>query len=928
MSYDLTNDSEQVPGPPLPGISQALLNRIRRWAMVCIVLAVVGVWAWWMIGVYADWLWFGQLGYSAVFIRIMFIKTVLFAFGALLAALIISFNLYTALRLSIGPTTRALPSDFVRLLLLILRLYIILTMLIASLALGSVAAERWDVALLLLNRELFGVSDPQFGRDVTFYLVNLEIMRFIQSWFLALFITVIISSLALYAGIYALRGVRFVVTPRMLRHMAPLGATLMVIIAVGHVASIYGLTLSESGVVTGATYTDVNARIPVFWFLAGIALLAAVGFGVSVYFAGLRLMVGAFSLWLLMFLLAGILYPILFQRFLVDPDQYAREEPFIQRNLEATRAAYGLNDIEETTYSAAESLTLAVAQEHRTTLDSIRLWDAAPLQDAYNQLQFMELYYNFLNMDSDRYVVDGRLQQVLIGARELDPTNLPTDAQNWVNQRLQYTHGYGVAMTPAAGFTPGEGRPEFFIQDIPIQGKLPVSRPEVYYGESPINFAIVNSGMSEVNPSSDFESYDGKGGVGLHSLVRRVVYAIEFRDINILLSDQVEPTSRIQYRRQVRERVKAIAPFLKLDHDPYPALDDNGKLWWIQDAYTVTDHYPYATPSGDGFNYIRNSVKAVVDAYNGDVALYVVDPEEPLLKMYRRAFPDLFREMAAMPPDLLRHIRYPVTLFSVQAQLYLRYHVTDPQVFFNQAEQWDIPLETRFGKPGVRVTPSYLLMRLPGVEREEFVLLMPFSPAGQKKNLVGWLAARNDPPHYGQLKSFHLPDDRQIDGPSQVEARIQNDQQFSQLFTLWDGPSSKVIRGKLLAIPIADTIVYVEPLYLQSVGLAFPELKKVILADNTNLVMADSMAEALARLLGAEYNPAETAGTVGTVNKEAATGATTTTAAGAEPLIQEPSIQWEQLEQIEATVNELGQALEDLEKSLENLRRTLGGDSP
>ena len=927
MSYDLTNDSEQVPGPPLPGISQALLNRIRRWAMVFVVLAVVGVWTWWMIGVYADWLWFGQLGYSAVFIRIMFIKTVLFAGGALLAALIISFNLYTTLRLSIGPTTRALPSDFLRLLLLILRLYILLTMLIASLALGSVAAERWDVALLLLNLERFGVEDPQFGRDVSFYLVNLEILRFIQGWFLALFITVIISSLALYAGIYALRGVRFVVTPRMLRHMAPLGATLMVIIAVGHVASIYGLTLSESGVVTGATYTDVNARIPVFWFLAGIALLGAVGFGVSAYFAGLRLMVGAFSLWLLMFLLAGILYPILFQRFQVDPDQYAREEPFIRRNLEATRAAYGLNDVEETTYSAAESLTLAMAQEHRTTLDSIRLWDAAPLQDAYNQLQFMELYYNFLNMDSDRYVVDGRLQQVLIAARELDPTNLPTDAQNWVNQRLQYTHGYGVAMTPAAGFTPGEGRPEFFIQDIPIQGKLPVSRPEVYYGESPINFAIVNSGMSEVNPNSDFESYDGEGGVGLNSLVRRVVYAVEFGDINILLSDQVEPTSRIQYRRQVRERVKAIAPFLKLDHDPYPALDDNGKLWWIQDAYTVTDHYPYATPSGDGFNYIRNSVKAVVDAYNGDVALYAVDPEEPLLKMYRRAFPDLFREMAAMPPDLLRHIRYPITLFSAQAQLYLRYHVTDPQVFFNQAKQWDIPLETRFGKTGVRATPSYLVMRLPGEEREEFVLLMPFSPAGQKKNLVGWLAARNDPPHYGQLKSFQLPDDRQIDGPSQVEARIENDQQVSQQFTLWNssGSGSKLIRGKLLAIPIADTIVYVEPLYLQSEGLAFPELKKVILADNTNLVMADSMAEGLARLLGADYNPAETASTV---NNEAATGAGATAAAGAEPLIPDPSLQWEQLEQIEATVNELGEALEDLEKSLENLRKTLGGDSP
>ncbi len=901
MSYDLTNDAEPVPGPPLPGISAARLDRLRRWTLALLALIAVAVWLWWLAGIYADLLWFDQLGYLPVLTRILLIKTLLFTLGVLLSSLTVSTNLYMALRLAVGPAARSLPPDFLRLLLAILRLSVLLTVLIASLAFGALAAERWEVALLLLHREPFGIADPQFGQDVSFYVINLELIRFLQGWLLALFITIIVSSLALYVGIYTLRGVRFVLTPRMLRHLAALGITLMVIIAVGHLASIYGLTLSESGVVTGATYTDVNTRIPILWFLTGIALLTAVGFGVSIYFAGLRLMAGAFSLWLIMFLLAGVTYPLLFQRFQVAPDEYAREEPFIRRHLEATRAAYGLDRVEKSVYPVAEALTPAAAQEYRDTLTRVRLWDSRPLQDAYNQLQFMELYYNFLNMDSDRYVVDGRLQQVLIGARELAPGNLPPDAQRWVNQRLQYTHGYGVAMTPANGFTPGEGRPEFFIQDIPIQGKLPVARPEVYYGEAPVTFAIVNSEMREVNPSSDFERYDGAGGVPLSSLFRRVIYSLEFRDINILLSDQVTPESRIQYHRQVRQRVKAIAPFLQLDENPYPVLDEAGKLWWIQDAYTVTDRYPYAAPSGDGFNYIRNSVKALVDAYNGDVTFYVVDPEDPLLRMYRRAFPHLFRELEAMPPDLQRHIRYPVTLFSVQARMYLRYHVTDPQVFFNQAEQWDIPLETRFGKTGIRVTPSYLVMRLPGEEREEFVLLLPFSPAGQKKNLVGWLAARNDWPHYGQLKSFHLPDDRQIDGPSQVEARIENDQEFSQQFTLWDGSGSEIIRGRLLAIPIADTIVYVEPLYLQSEVLEFPELKKVILADNTNLVMADSMAEGLARLVGAEPIAPETAGE------------------GAGP---------EQLAQIEAAVNQLEADLKGLEKSLENLRKTLRGGSP
>ena len=760
---------------------------------------------------------------------------------------------------------------------------------------------------MLLYQTPFGIDDPQFSRDIMFYIVNLNVVRAGHSWLLALFIVTIALSLSLYAGIYFLRGSRPVLTPRIMLHLAMLGLLLMLVLALHHIISVYELVLSDRGVVAGATYADVNARIPVYWFLVGIAVLGAVGFAGSIFFAGLRLMVGSFSLWVIMFLLAGIIYPMLFQRFQVNPDEFAREQPYIQRNIDATRAAYGLDQIQKSIYPVADSLTESTARENRSTLDGIRLWDAGTLQGAYNQLQFMELYYNFLNIDSDRYMVDGKQQQVLLGARELDPENLPGDARNWVNQRLQYTHGFGVSMTPATGYTPGEGRPEYFIQDIPIRGTLPVTRPEVYYGESPVEFAIVNTEMREVNPDSESWSYQGEGGVPLNSLFRRLVYAVEFGDVNIALSDQVTPNSRIQFRRHIQERVKTVAPFLMLDEDPYPVLDEAGKLWWFQDAYTVTDSYPYSTVSEDGFNYIRNSVKAVVDAYNGQVTLYVVDREDPVLQIYRNAFPTVFRHLSEMPADLRLHIRYPITLFSAQSRMYLRYHVADPQVFFNQAEQWDIPLETRFGKDGVRVTPTYLLMRLPGEDEDEFVLLMPFSPAGQKKNLVGWLAARNDPPNYGQLRSYHLPDDRQIDGPSQVEARIENDQEFSQQFTLWDGSGSEIIRGRLLSIPIADTIVYVEPLYLRSSMLDFPELKKVILADNTNLAMADSMAEGIARLTGAEYEDRpDVAASAGSISPE----------------------QQAQLDQIEAKVTELDTALEELESALQNLRNTLGGNSP
>jgi uncharacterized membrane protein (UPF0182 family) len=386
--------------------------------------------------------------------------------------------------------------------------------------------------------------------------------------------------------------------------------------------------------------------------------------------------------------------------------------------------------------------------------------------------------------------------------------------------------------------------------------------------------------------------------VGLGSIFRRFAYTWEFGDVNILLSDQITSGSRIQYRRSIRERVSTIAPFLRLDRDPYPVLDDRGKLWWMQDAYTTTDRYPYSTPSRWGFNYIRNSVKVVVDAYNGSVWFYVIDPMDPLVKMYRQAFPGLFEDFEAMPPVLRDHLRYPLDLFSAQAQIYLRYHVTDLQVFFNQAEQWAVPLETRFGKAGGQLNPYYLLMKLPVAEKAEFVLMVPFTPAGDKKNLVGWLTARSDWPHYGQLFSFQLPGDRQFDGPSQVEARIENDPAISQQFSLWEGAGSRIIRGSLLVIPLADTIIYVEPLYLQSQVLAFPELKKIILADASNLVMADTVDEGLGLLVGE----------------------------GRDLLPTRLPPASENLDRVEDAVRGLRQALDELQEALENLRETLGGN--
>ena len=420
-------------------------------------------------------------------------------------------------------------------------------------------------------------------------------LNFIQSWIMGLLIVSLVMSLFLYAGMYALRGLNLLLSPRMLKHIGILGGLLMLSIAAGHVLAIYELVVSQGGLVAGAGYTDIHARIPVLWFMTGIALLGGVAFFVSYYFGGLRLVIGSSSLWIIMMLLANLALPALFQRFQVDPNEFQKERIYIDRNIESTRAAYQLDQVEQISVPAVRNLNADVIAENPQVIENIRLWDVEPLQDAYNQLQFMELYYNFLNMDSDRYVLDGRLRQVLLAARELDPDNLPVDAKNWVNRRLQYTHGYGLAMSPATEFTPEEGRPEFFVQDIPIRGEIPIGRPELYYGESPAPFAIVNSMAPEIDPSGSELHYDGLGGVKLDSTVRRLAYAWQFADINILLSDQIASDTRIQYRRQISKRINSLAPFLIMDEDPYPVVDSSGKIWWLQDAFTTTDRYPYST---------------------------------------------------------------------------------------------------------------------------------------------------------------------------------------------------------------------------------------------------------------------------------------------------------------------------------------------
>ena len=908
MSFDLTNDSDEPESPNLPGVSAVVLRRMRNGCITAVSLIFAFLVLWWLRAVYTDLLWYDELGYQGVFTKILVMKIWLFVSGTAVTAAALIVNFYFTFRFSRGPSTLPVTEETMRLLRALLVVAVVITVLTAAPVFGSAAAGRWEVFLLFLNKVSFGVSDAEFGQDLSFFIVTVRMLNFVQAWVMGTLIVSVVMSLLLYAGIYGLRGLNFFLAPRMLKHIGTLGGLLMLSIASGHVLAIYDLVLSSGGLVAGAGYTDIHARIPVLWLMTAIATLGAAAFFASHYFGGLRLMAGAFSLWVIMVLLANLAFPALFQRFQVDPNQFEREQVYIDRNIEATRAAYQLDQVEQVALPAVGDIDADVVANNLPVIENIRLWDVEPLQDAYNQLQFMELYYNFLNMDSDRYILDGKLRQVLLAARELDPENLPADARNWVNRRLQYTHGFGVVMSPAIGFTPEEGRPEFFIQDIPIRGEIPIERPEIYYGESPAPFAIVNSLAPEIDPSGSDLHYRGEGGVDLGGTFRRLAYAWQFADINILLSDQISSGTKIQYRRQISGRVKALAPFLTMDEDPYPVVDGSGKLWWLQDAFTTTDRYPYSTFTGSGFNYIRNSVKAVVDAFSGEVSIYVMDPNDPLLQMYRRAFPELFLDFDEMPSELQAHIRYPNGLFSVQAEMYLRYHVTDTQVFFNQADQWAIPEDSRFGRRGVEVHPSYLMLQMPGGDSEEFVLMLPFSPAGEKKNLVGWLTARNDGVHYGKLNAFTVPKDPQVHGPSQVEARIENDPLISQQFTLWggEGEGSRIVRGQLLVIPVGDAIIYVEPLYLQSEALAFPELKKVILADGSNVVMADSVGRGLAMLLEGKA-PSDVVPIGSGVEGQATPNS-------------------EDLRVIEHAVTELDEALKDIQEAVERLRESLEKD--
>ncbi|MEO0539942.1 MAG: UPF0182 family protein [Cyanobacteria bacterium P01_A01_bin.105] len=755
----------------------------------------------------------------------------------------------------------------------------LITMLSVGAAISGVA--RWEAVLKFLNPVPFGTADPLYGQDISFYIFQLPLYEILRNGTLELLIWSLVIAVAIYAlkgEIRPERGWKYFLTGEVKTHLCILLALLATVAALGFWVARFELLYSPTGVVYGAGYTDVNARMAAYGILGFITVVVGILFLVSVRRGGFSLPLAAIGVYAVAALLLAGLYPWFQQSFVVEPTELEKETPYIEHSIAFTRAAYGLDIVQTEDFAVQAELDRAALDENRATLDNIRLWDYRPLRTTYSSLQTLRPYYRFRDVDIDRYRVDDDYRQVMLSPRELRTRSLPETAQTWVNQHLIYTHGYGLAMSPVNQVT-REGLPEFWIKDLPPQTSvdIAVDQPRIYYGEETSDYIVTGTRQPEFDyPLGDENAnyeYSGAGGVALGGM-RRLAYAYDLGAMPLLLSSYVTPNSRIQYHRTVRDRVAQLAPFLSLDSDPYLALID-GRMQWIVDAYTTSNRYPYSQPlrrsrgdgsqfneairriAGAGTNYIRDAVKVVVDAYDGTVTLYVADTNDPILASYQQIFPSLFTPMDAASEALKAHFRYPLNLFKIQAQMYLAYHIQRPEVFYNQEDLWAFPTQVSQEESADVVEPYYVIMKLPDSDREEFLLILPYTPVG-KNNMVAWMAARCDGDSYGELVLYEFSRQALIYGPRQIDTRIDQDPEISQQLTLWNQEGSEVFRGDLLVIPVNQSLLYVEPIYLQAKGAGegggrnggIPELKRVIVSYDDAIVMETTLEDALNQIFG------------------------------------------------------------------------------
>jgi uncharacterized protein len=805
--------------------------------------------------------WYGALGFRDVFTTRLWLQILLFVSSLALAFIYLAVNVVIALRIRSGPGLRAvgIRRSSIRSAVGIIGL---LGAGLIALILSGGAGTQWQTLALFQHASATGITDPVLGQDVSFYLLTLPFLHSIANWSLGLDF----MAALLIGALYAWRGDTFDLnlSPRAIAHLSILLGVFAITLAAWTWLGRYDLMYAHnSTVVWGAAYTDVNARLPLYSFQAGAGIVLAGALIANAWLKRLWLPIAAAGVWIAM-LVIGQIYPGIVQSFFVTPSAQSYELPYIAREIAGTRAAYGLSNVTVSNFTGDQPLALKDVQSDQVTVNNLRLWDYTPLQAVYEQLQTIRTYYTFFDIDIDRYMIGSAYQQLELSAREFDPSRLSASAQQWVNQHLVYTHGYGLAASPVNAVT-AEGLPDYVVKDLPPTGPLAVTQPAIYFGELTNTYALAPSSTKEFDypqGSQDvFTSYTGTHGVQMSEL-NKALWSLKLGDFNLLVSSQVTSQSQMLYRRNIVQRASELAPFLSFDGDPYAVVVD-GRVYWILDAYTTGSTYPYSqTVTFQGstdINYIRNSVKVVVDAYEGTVDFYVIDSKDPLIKAYAATFPSLFKPIGLMPAGIRAHLRVPVDLFNTQVQMYATYHITDPNIFFTREDVWDIPTaqNSPSGAP-TPVQPYYVLFRLPGEQNPEFLLIMPFTPRG-KNNMVSWVAARNDGAHYGEYVSYVLPKDKVILGPQQVANLINQEPAISRDFTLFHGAGSQVQQGNLLVVPIGNSFLYFEPIYLKATSASgLPELKKVILADQSKVVYTDTLQQAIDQLVGTATAPPPT----------------------------------------------------------------------
>lgn len=827
-------------------------NKIKKyilWALIVIPLIYfIPLLLLFIKNLLVNYLWFESIGYLNRFLLVIKVKIVTFITFFLFSFLVIFIN-NNVIRNNIKTNVKKFHAslDFLTKNYKIVIIFILLFSIIFALT----ASFWWEDILKFINAAGFKLNDPIFNKDISFYVFKLNLYELIRSWFLYLIILLLIWSgfYYFYSGSISIVKVTVFIPKKMRIHLGILLFFLFLNFSFGFLLKKYDLLLNQGDIVKGASYTDVYARIFIYHILACTSIIT----GLFFIYGGLKnnfsYPMGSLIIFAIIFIVFFVLYPFFLQQLVVAPNEIEKEKPFIKNTIKYTRMAYKIDNVKVINFDVKNDLTLK--KMNKDIINNIRLWDWRPLKSTFKQLQEIRHYYIFSDIDVDRYILNNKLREVMLSAREISHCNLPREARNWINRYLKYTHGYGIVMMPV-NTKNEEGLPIFFIKDIPPVSSIDIQikRPEIYYGETVRDYVIVNTLTKEFDyPSGDgniYSTYDGDGGILLNSAWKKIIMAVELSDLKMIFSNLITKKTRVMIRRNIIEIIKNLVPFLQIDNDPY-IVTVNGHLYWFIDAYTYTDKFPYSDLYGENFNYIRNSVKIIIDAYSGKINLYIVDKDDPIIKVYQKIFPGLFKDSEELPVEFKQHFRYPVDLFMIQSEIYRSYHMTDPEVFYNQEDLWDIPIEI-YDDTEVLMNSYYVVNKIKGEKNVEFLNMIPFTPS-KKDNMIGILMARCDIPHYGKLVVYKFSKKKLIYGPMQIESLINQNVEISKLTTLWGQKGSRVIRGNIFVIPIDNSIIYVEPLFIYAEKNELPELKRIIVVYNNNIAVSANLEDALNTVL-------------------------------------------------------------------------------